>query len=513
MLTDRTPHQFSSDRPSSEELMRVVCELDARPPSEVARDREAQNELKGDIDNIVLYALRKDPTRRYAGVHDFAEDVRRHLNSQPIHAQSRTTGYRARRLFVRNGRPRTGAIVTLAAGALVLIALIAFSVNPRLRNWKGASEQAKQSGPVNADPKSIAVLPFESFGNQPDQTYFVDGVQDNVLTDLAKVSDLKVISRSGVERYRGQKQNARDIGRALNVAYVLEGSVQKSGERLRVNVRLVETRTEAQTWSEHYEGTIADLLGMQSELAQSIVTQLRATLSPAEKAAIERKPTQDMEAYDLYLRARALMKTTDVDPVVYHKMLDLLDGATSRDPNFALAYCFATEVNVLLYRYREHTPERIAKAKQAAAMALHLAPELGESHLAQALYYYHGLRDFYGAQRELLTAAPTLGGKTDFLLLKQLTERRFGRWKDALQDGEKALRLSPRDPVLASALIETYRVLRMYSKGERVANDIIAQLPANESWKMWAYKADIALASGALEKARGVILASPANRS
>jgi TolB-like protein/thioredoxin-like negative regulator of GroEL len=347
------------------------------------------------------------------------------------------------------------------------------------------------------------VLPFDSLDNRPDDTYFVNGVQDNILTDLAKVSELKVISRSGVERYRGAPKDARIIGRDLDVAYVLEGSVQKSGSRIRVNVHLVDTRTNAQTWSEHYERTVEDLLGLQSELAQSIVAQLKATLSPAEKAAIERRPTQDMEAYDLYLQARAVMNdSSEVDLVAYQRMLELIDRATARDPNFAIAYAFATEVNALLYRYREHTPERLAKTKQSAAMALKLAPDLGESHLAQALYYYHCLRDYYGAERELEEARPTLGGRSDYLLVKEMTERRFGHWQNAIKDGEKALSLDPQNPVMANVLIQTYIVLRMYSEAEACADAFIAKVPPDKAGSMWNYKYAIGLATGDLKKSR-----------
>jgi tetratricopeptide (TPR) repeat protein len=294
------------------------------------------------------------------------------------------------------------------------------------------------------------------------------------------------------------------------VAYVLEGSVQKSNDRIRVNVRLVDTLTNTQTWSEHYERTVEDLLGLQSDLAQSIVAQLKATLSPAEKAAIERRPTQDMEAYDLYLQARAVMNdNNEIDPAAYHRMLELIDRATARDPNFAIAYGFATEVNALLYRYRERTPERLTKTREAAAKALQLAPDLGESHLAQALYYYHCLRDYYGAERELELARPTLSGRSDYLLVKELTERRFGHWQSAIEHGEKALSLDPRNPVMASVLIQTYLLLRMYPQAERVADAIIAQVTPDKASSMWSYKCTIGLATGELDKAREAISGTP----
>jgi serine/threonine protein kinase/tetratricopeptide (TPR) repeat protein len=507
MFTGQTPHQFSTLHPSVEEVARVVCVQDVRPPSHVVAGPALRQELKGDLDNIVLCALRKDPAKRYATVQEFADDIRRHLSAHPIEARPPTTRFKLRQLFTGEARHRNEALTMVAAGLIIGTAVF---VGLKLRHPVRPNVTRASISPAAANEKSIAVLPFESFGNQPGETYLVNGVQDNVLTDLAKVSDLKVISRSGVERYRGQKKDAREIGRDLSVAYVLEGSVQKSNDRIRVNVRLVDTRTNTQTWSEHYERTVEDLLGLQSDLAQSIVAQLKATLSPLEKAAIERRPTQDMEAYDLYLQARAVMSDdSEIDPAAYQRMLELIDRATARDPNFATAYCFATKVNALLYRYREHTPERLSATKQSAAKALQLGPDLGESHLAQALYYYHCLRDYYGAERELEIAEPTLGGRSDYLLVKEMTERRFGHWQKAIEDGEKALSLDPRNPVMAGVLIQTYVVLRMYPEAERVADAIIAQVPPDKASSMWNYKCTIGLATGALDKARDAINATP----
>jgi len=498
-LTGETPHRFSTSRPSPEELSRVVCEQDVKPPSQVAGSPALRQELKGDLDNIVLCAMRKDPTKRYPDVQAFAEDIRRHLSARPIEASPPTAAYRVQRFIT--GSPERNRRVF--AGATLLVAALALILGLNVRHRQNAVPHSGATALPVTEQKSIAVLPFDSLGNKPDDTYFVDGVQDNILTDLAKASELRVISRSGVQHYRGANKDARVIGRELNVAYVLEGSVQKADNRVRVNVHLVDTRTNAQTWSEHYERTIDDLMGLQSELAQSIAGQLKATLSPAEKAAIELKPTQDMEAYDLYLQARAVMNdSTEVDLPAYERMLDLIDRAIARDPNFAVAYCFATEVNALLYRYRQHTPERLAKTRQAAAMARKLAPSLGDSHLAQALYYYHCLRDYYGAERELEAARPTLGGRSEYLLVKELTERRFGHWQNAIKDGEKALSLDPQNPVMASVLIQTYILLRMYSEAEAVTDAFIAKAPPDKVGQMWNYKYAIGLATGDLKKSR-----------
>ena len=505
MLTQRPPHQFSTTRPSPEELARVVCEDAPITPSAVVADREIQRQLQGDLDNIILHAMRKEQERRYRSVGGFAEDIRRYLNGRPVEARPSTTVYRVQRFLARNksiGLP-------LAFTAIVLLALcgVLFFVSPKFYQANTVSSAQQTVAPIDA--KSIAVLPFDTFDNGKDNSYFVDGMQDDILTDLAKVSDLKVISRRGVERYRGGAKDAREIGRSLGVARVLEGTVQRSGERVRVNVRLVDTRTNTQVWSEHYERTVKDLFALQSELAQSIVTQLQATLSPTEKAAIERQPTQNMEAYDLYLQARDLTSRSEMDWAKKKMGIDLLDQAVAKDPKFTLAYCLAAEANVFLYRYNDHTPERLNRAKVAAAKALELAPDLGESHLAQALYYYHGLRDYAAAERELDLAAATLGGKAEFLLPKQVVERRFGHWKDALRDGERALSLNPHDPGFAGVLIESYRALRMYSEGEKVANDTIAKVPADLADSLWGYQCDFALARGKLDDARAVVQAAP----
>ena len=352
--------------------------------------------------------------------------------------------------------------------------------------------------------------PFDSFNTEKESTYFVDGVQDNILTDLAKVSDLKVISRSAVDHYRGAAKDPREIGHALNVANVLEGTVQKSGDRVRVNVRLIDTRTDTQIWSEGYERTVDDLFALQSELAQSIVGQLRATLSPGEKAAIERRPTEDMQAYDLFLRARALMSKVGDDGGKNRKeAITLLDAAIARDPNFTLAYCLSVDAHIILYRYVEHTPAHLEAAKEKAEKALQLAPGLGEAHLAKARYLYHGLRDYLGAQRELDLAAPTSSGDAEFLTLSSVTERRLGRWKDAVRDGERSVALNPRDAIYVGTLMESYRALRDYTKLDEVGDRAIARLPKESTGAIWARKVDGAFGSGQLDKARTTIEATP----
>src|SRR5438445_13101552 len=217
------------------------------------------------------------------------------------------------------------------------------------------------------DRKSIAVLPFASLSENKNDAYFAEGVQDQILTNLAKVSDLKVISHTSVRQYEtGAERNLREIGRQLGVAYIVEGSVQRARNRLRINATLIDARTDAHIWAETYDRTAADLFAIQSDLAQSIVTQLKAKLSPQQKAEIEERPTQDLVAFELYLQAKAIVDSyliaEDVRAALL-KALKSLDEAIKRDPNFVSAYCYVARANGLLYFFNlDPTPERITLA-------------------------------------------------------------------------------------------------------------------------------------------------------
>jgi TolB-like protein len=261
--------------------------------------------------------------------------------------------------------------------------------------------------------KSIAVLPFENRSEEEQNAYFADGVQDEILTDLAKVADLKVISRTSVMQYKsGATRNLREIAKELGVAHVVEGSVQRAGNHIRVSAQLIDARSDAHLWAEHYDRDLADVFAIQSEVAENIVAQLKANLSQSEKTAIDVRPTRDLEAFDLYLQAKQLIKTFHETPdwkETLLKALRLLDEAISRDGNFAIAYCLATRANEALYWFDlDHTPVRLAQTRAMAQKALTLAPDSGEAHLAQALVYYHGDRDYAHARKELAIAQRAL---------------------------------------------------------------------------------------------------------
>jgi TolB-like protein len=247
----------------------------------------------------------------------------------------------------------------------------------------------KQSAGGSA--KSIAVLPFENLSADEQNTYFADGVQDQILTNLAKVSDLKVTSHTSARQYKsGMERNLREIGHQLGVAYIVEGSVQRAGNRLRINAQLIDARTDSHIWAETYDRTAADLFAIQSELAESIVAQLKAKLSPKQKAEIEERPTQDLVAFNLYLQAKQIVDSyliaEDVRAALL-KALQSLDEAIKRDEKFVAAYCYAARAkrSTLLFRSRSD-PDRILLAETAVNAALRLRPDSAEAHFAMAIF-------------------------------------------------------------------------------------------------------------------------------
>jgi serine/threonine protein kinase len=349
ILTDRRPHRFQSRTPSRTELIDVLCKQEPLLPSSCVVETRTRRRLRGNLDAIVLHALHKDPNRRYSSVAGLAEDIRHHLAGDFVSARAGAAGFRT----VRRTLHKRWVQLSIVAMGVALFCWVGYLVKtterPALRLPEANSfSNSSRPGDVAQPEKSIAVLPFVSFNSDGDNGYFLDGVQDNIITDLGKVADLKVIGRSSVIGYRGVIKDAREIGRALGVSYLLEGSAQKSGDRIRLNARLIDARNNAQVWAEHYDRNEGDLFALEGELAQKIASQLKAALSPNEKAAIESQPTRDMAAYDLYLRAREAFFQYDGS-----KTIALLESAIARDPRFALAYCLLAEAHLYTYRFME----------------------------------------------------------------------------------------------------------------------------------------------------------------
>ena len=401
--------------------------------------------------------------------------------------------------------PRIVVTLLLSAIAVAISSLIIFhrATSP---TFTSTTPGATVSLAASVPEKSIAVLPFENLSDEKENAYFADGIQDEILTDLAKVADLKVISRTSVMQYKtGTKRNLREIAADLGVAHVLEGTVQRAGNRVRVSAQLIDARTDSHLWAERYDRNSADVFAIQSEVAKNIVAQLKVNLSPSEKAAIDVRPTRDLEAFDLYLQAKQLINTFHETPdwkETLLKAIRLLDEAISRDANFGLAYCLATRANEALYWFNlDHTPVRLAQARAMAQKALTLAPDSGEAHLAQALVYYHGDRDYAHAREELAIARRTLPNSAEVYSVTGWIDRRQGRWEDAVKNLEKAAELDPRNSIVLNDLAVLHDVLRRYDDEEAVFDRAIAANPSSATY-FQLMRAGIELQKGNLKTAR-----------
>ena len=345
--------------------------------------------------------------------------------------------------------------------------------------------------PENAAPeKSIAVLPFENRSSEKENAYFADGIQSDILTHLAKVADLKVISSASVMSYRRGAQiegaaprNLSEIGRVLGVAHLVEGSVRRERNRVRVTAQLINARDGAQLWSEMYDRDLADVFEIQSDIARAIVSQLRARLSPAEKAALEDQPTKDITAYDLYLQGKEILSGLSFNAQVSGKLwqaIGFLERAVARDPDFLLAYCQLAFAHDHLYFWGlDRTPARAAAAESAIAAALRLRPGSGEGHLARAGYLYRCHLDYDRARTELATARGALPNNAQVLALSAYIDRRQGRWNESTRNLEKALELDPRNSLMLQQLALSYQILRRFAEMRTVLDRTLEVVPSN----------------------------------
>jgi TolB-like protein/cytochrome c-type biogenesis protein CcmH/NrfG len=370
----------------------------------------------------------------------------------------------------------------LIAGSALIAALAFFAHGNSARSTMTLPDRTLPSAAI--PEKSIAVLPFENLSANQETAFFTDGVQDEILTDLAKVADLKVISRTSVQRYRDlAKRNMREIAQQFGVAHVLEGSVQRAANRIRVNAQLIDTRTEAHLWAQTYDRDLADVFAIQSEIAKAIADQLQAKISAKEEAALDEKPTNDLAAYDLYLRAQQIERNrassiASGGAEEARREVGLLDEAIKHDPSFVSAICLLVQTHLYLYWVNADQPlVHLDLAKQALEAAARLQPNGGEVHLCRAILYYWGARDYPAALAELASARHGLPNDIRVLFFTAMIERRQGNWIDATRHLERGLALDPCDIPVISELAGTYGVLRRYRDAAQILDSALAWKP------------------------------------
>jgi TolB-like protein len=368
-----------------------------------------------------------------------------------------------------SGRHTRRNMILLIACGLILSAGAGFFLLPRVAAHK--------------IDRSIAVLPFQNLSDEKENAYFADGIQDDVLTNLSKIGDLKVISRTSVMPYRATKSNAREIGKSLGVGTILEGSVRRVGNRVRVNVQLIDVANDQHIWAEDYDRELTDVFAIQSDLSQKIAGELRAKLSPTEKAQIERKPTENSEAYLAFVEGHDLLTRPDRLRVDTEKAEQLFEKATRLDPNFAGAFAALAWVEDWMYHTFDPTPGRKAKAYAAANEALRLQPDLPEAHLGLGFYHYYCERNYQRALDEFAIARQSLPNSADVYLAIGAIQRRQGKWAESTANMEKAASLSPRDAFLLMNLADNYQANKDFENADRLYDRAIEAAPNSVSFR------------------------------
>jgi len=457
LLTGRPP--FAGDQ-----TLAVVQEANEKPAPKL---RSVAPTLDRDLETICAKCLEREPAARYRSAGELADDLERWFQGRPITARPVSAPMRALRWARRNP-----AVAGAAAACVLLTIVVGWLLRDRFFVRPSAA----------VPDKSIAVLPFENLSNDKEQASFVDGVQDEILTDLARVADLRVVSRTSVMQYKhGTARDLREIARQLGVANVVEGSVQWSGDRVRVNAQLLDARNDRHLWAQTYDRELSHVFAIQSEIAQAIAEQLQAKLSPSEKKSIERHPTSDLTAFDLYSRAKNLLLETHLGSEGRTSLLqavELLNEAVVRDPSFFDAYCqLANAHDAIYFGGYEHTPARLALAERAIQEAFRLRPDSGEAHLARALNLYWGYLDYDGALTELEIVRRTQPNDSRVFEWLGTIQRRQGHWEESTQNMERAIELDPRNLEWLKQLTLSYEFLRRHTEARLTLDRVLAIAP------------------------------------
>jgi len=471
LLTGRPPFL-------GEHALKVIQQASEKPAPKL---RTLVPGLDRDLETICAKCLEREPGARYRSAGALAEDLERWLEGRHIVARPVSPAARAWRWTRRN---------PVVAGMAALLLVLGSTIGVMIWNGEMAAPPAASG---------IAVLPFESLSADKENAFFADGVYDGVSTKLAKVANLKVISHNSVAKYRGAR-NTQEIGRALNVAYVLEGSVRRETGRIHLNAQLIDTRTDAHVWAQEYDRDLNDVFTLQSEIAQKIADQLGAEVSSTEKAAIQEPPTTDLVAYDSYLRGKDLINGISWSTRAKEDLMQavqLLDQAVARDPLFFLAYGELAGAHDRIYFLGfDHTDARLKLSETALQSLRRLRPESGETHLALAQHLYWAYQDFDRAREELAIAQRTLPNESRIPLMAGYIDRRQGHMEKSLEEMKQALELDPRDFSILQQISLTYQLLRRYKETAATLDRVLAIAPndiptrVRRAWVDFQWRAD-----------------------
>ena len=441
-----------------------------------------------DLETICAKCLEREPGARYHSAGDLAEDLERWLEGRPIIARAVSPPVRVWRWSRRNRRLAITGFVSVYFGIAVLWLLRS--------QWQAQDTIADMRGRFFSPTKSIAVLPFEDLSPDRSDRFFTDNVQDEILNDLTRVADLKVISRTSVRNFQpGTQRDLKSIAKRLGVAHILEGDVEKTSQRIRVRVQLFDAATEREMWSKHYDRLRADIFSTEKEISLQIVAQLRARFSPEERAAIESRSVGDLMAYELYREAKDIDDAIALDSKAAEHLPDaerLLKRALSRDPALFPAHCLLARVEDEIYSFGiDRTSPRLEEARAAIESVRQLQPEAGEAHIALAQHLYWGYRDYDGARSELAIAARQLPNSSSVLELLAYIDRRQGHWDSAVKSFQRALEVDPLNVGLHQQTAMTYLYMRRFPEAAAALDRALTIAPDDTTTRVYRATIDL----------------------
>jgi eukaryotic-like serine/threonine-protein kinase len=474
LLTNTPPPGSSNGNSPENDLSKHLTEP---LPSHIIPDPQTKCQLRGQLHQIVAKAMRRDPAQRYSSAAELSKDIERYLDGgapRSEHSSSRGISW------------QRWKFAAASLTAIVLATALLFSV----RNKFAWPKSIQTSPPHAAVAHSIAVLPFDNLSEETENAYFADGIQGDIVTNLSKIGALKVIARASVMGYRGKTSSIQEIGKALGVSTILEGNVRRAGNRVRVNVELINAESGQAIWAENYDRDLTDVFAIQTDLAKKIAAELQAKLSPAEKGRIERKPTENSEAYLAFVHARNLQSAYE-DFGKLKESEQLYERAIQLDQKYAVALSRYSQLQSWIVHQFEGTPARREKARTLAERALQLDPDLPEAHMALGFWYSRADKNYEAALREFQIAQRGLPNEAEVYRGIGAIQRRQGKWTESTGNLEKAVELDPNNTWALQNLAFNYQILRNFGTATKIIDRALKIDP--NGLGLWEVKARLAV--------------------